>query len=119
MFYEAFLVVYASVCAQMPDFTAGNLAKMFYRYTDSLFRGKTIRLINADEGTPGLSDDLIAVLRLTHEEQPNVIAVLKHNQHIYQSFRNRAERDVWDAYLVEYPLLYDDNYKWTRTVAEV
>lgn len=92
---------------------------MFYRYTDSLFHGKTIRLISADEGEPGLSDGLIAVLRLTHEQHGNVIAVIKHNDRIYHSFRNRGERELWEKYLVEYPLLYDSYYKWTRTATDV
>lgn len=92
---------------------------MFYLYNDTSFQGKIIRLIRAEHGQKPLSDDLIKVLRLTHEQNENVIAFIKDYNNTFHSFRNEEERALWKAYLAQHPLLYDEYYTWQRAHAEV
>lgn len=92
---------------------------MFYLYTDAPFQNRVIRLIRADGEQPGLGDDLIALLRQTHEQYPNVVAFVKDYNNTYHSFRDEDERKLWNDYLRQYPLLHDEYYKWMRAHAEV
>ena len=92
---------------------------MFYYYRDTPFRGKTIRFIRADASEQSLSDGLIAILKLTHEENENVVAVIKSDGNIIHSFRHNEEQQLWRAYLVEHPLLYDEYYQWIREWANI
>ncbi|MDO7846495.1 hypothetical protein Q5H92_09010 [Hymenobacter sp. M29] len=91
---------------------------MFYYYTDAPFENRVIRLIRADDGQPGLSDGLLAVLRQTHEKHANVVAFIKDYNNVYHAFRNNEERALWESYLKQYPLLQDDYYQWTRANTE-
>ena len=92
---------------------------MFYYYTDTTFRGKIIRLIRADIGEQSLNDGLIRILRLTHEGNEDIVAVIEDFRNIFHSFRNKEDRELWQAYSTEHPLFYDEHYHWIREWAEV
>lgn len=90
---------------------------MFYLYTETVFLGRVIRFIKAEFGNAPISQALFDLLKLTEQENPEMLVLIKNDGDTWHTFRNHEELAFWQAYMQQHPLKYDEYYSWTRELA--